>query len=373
MLDLSLLKKDITFETFIELLRGLGFKQARKLYALQFAIDKRQEFYGDLSSILRSGVRLEVALVDMRHAKSVPDYVMRHLIAQVRRGKPLSSALAGIIPDQERMVIRSGEEGADRKGLESSLKILADSIGMMKSGKSAVIKATAYPAIILIGVIAFVVFYAKKMLPNFSSQNMIDVTRLKGNALFEYNFFIFISNFWYLIPIVAVLGVWWVTWSLSHEFPFREKLDMLPPWNIYRLWVGTQFLFSLAALMRAGVPALAAVSILQRSANPWLSKRLRYVRAGLAKGLTLSRSLEKSPYEFPERQIIARLRIREDHSDVAEALREFSLDWQDRGGAMIASRTAALNAVLMILASIIMTIAGVGPYAFESQSGSMGF
>lgn len=369
----SFLKKDITVSSVIDLLRKLGVRRAYTLYRFGFGIKKRQEFYRDLASVIRSGIRLESAIADMRHAKAAPDFILKTVMSRLQRGDDLSRALDGLVPDAERMILRAGEEGADKDGLRKSLTILADAIGQMKRGQGAFFKATAYPLTILTGVVGFIVFYAKKMLPGFTSQHMLDVSRLHGSARFEYDFFLTISQYWYLVPLIVLGGLFAIYWSLGHEFPFRDKLDNFPPWSIYRLWVGTQFLFALAALMRAGVPAAKALSILQTHATPYLAKRLRHIKSGLSRGETLARSMEKSPVEFPERIIIARLRIREDHSDVVSALDEFSKDWAERGDAMIASRTAVLNAFLMILASVLMTLAGVGPYAFEAQSGQQGF
>lgn len=367
-----LLKQDFSLGSLAEMLRSMGVKNVSFLYRMGFGIAKRQEFYRDLASVIRSGIRLENALIDIRHAKAAPDYIINTVLAKIRRGKGFSLAMEGLVPDQERMVLKSGEEGADADGFSKSLLILSETVGSMKKGQAEVWKAITYPVTVLSGVIGFIVFYSNKMLPSFTGGNFIDIDKLKGVAKFEYYFFLTVNHYWGLIPVLVVISAYTLIWSFSHEFPFREKLDKFPPWSIYRLWVGAQFLFALSSLMKAGIPTLKAIMILQRHANPWLSKRIKFVRAAVSRGDSLSKAMSKSPYEFPDKRMIARLQIREEHADIVVALDEFSKDWQERGEQMIASRTAALNAVLIFLAALLMAIAGVGPYAFEG-SGSSGF
>ncbi len=363
------MSKEIDFGTLADLFRGLGLPDVSWLYRIGFGIERRQEFYKDLASILRSGIRLEEGLKEVKASKSVPDYIVRILLDRIRRGRPFSKAMEGLVPGMERMVLQAGERGESEAGVEESLLILADTVGSMKKGQAAVIKSVAYPFSLFLGVIGFVVFYARTVIPKFIAGHMLDPSKLHGNAFLMFEVFDLVKNYWLPGLFLMFGGIGGLIFSMPYDFPGRKWLDRFPPWSIYRLWVGTQFLFSMSALMRAGVPVLQSLNILIKYSNPWLTKRVRVIKTGVARGAGLSKAMEKTGYHFPDDRIISRLRIRENHADVSEALREFSRDWQERGDNLISSQTKILNVVLILVVAGLLTLAGIGPYAFEVSSG----
>lgn len=366
----SLIMRELDLEMLTDLLRSLGIRKASALiYRLTFRIGTRREFYKDLSSVLRSQIRIETAILDLWHSRSLPDHVAKPILGRIRRGKHLTVALEGIVPDQERMVIKSGEEGEGKDSLWKALHVLSESVESMQKGQSSALKSAAYPFAILVGVVGFSIFYSKKMIAQFVSGHMIHPERLHGTSLFEYDTFMVLDNYWSVFLVALLVGILFVSWSLSHIFPGRNSLERFPPWSLYRLWTGAQFLFALSALMKSGVPLLRGLTILMKGANPYVAQRLRTIRSGVSVGQGLARSMARSPYRWPDPRIIARLQIREEHADIVEALDEFSRDWKERGDEMIQAQTKLLGVVLFIIITILMAVVAVGPYALEGQAG----
>lgn len=90
----------------------------------------------------------------------------------------------------------------------------------------------------------------------------------------------------------------------------RLAVEGILPWSLYRIWQGSSFLLSVAALMNAGVK-MDEVSLgkLGKNADPYLAQRIKAIRRGIVLGANLGDALHQTGLVFPDREIIADLRI----------------------------------------------------------------
>jgi type II secretory pathway component PulF len=133
-----------------------------------------------------------------------------------------------------------------------------------------------------------------------------------------------------LLPFVASIVSLLVasTWSLPvWTGEWRARFDAFPPWSFYRVVMGTSFLISLVAFIRAGMPVPEALRRLTATANPWLRERIDATLYFVNSGYDLGEALHLADYDFPAREIVEDLRIYATLGNLDSTMRRISAEW----------------------------------------------
>ena len=101
--------------------------------------------------------------------------------------------------------------------------------------------------------------------------------------------------------IYTTIGIW--------TGPTRKAIDDCPPWSLYKMFMGITWLLSLSALIKGGVPISVALTSLRKDSNRYLCERIDRAMDFIKNGDNLGQALSKSKLNFPDKEIVADLRI----------------------------------------------------------------
>lgn len=86
---------------------------------------------------------------------------------------------------------------------------------------------------------------------------------------------------------------------------------------------------SLSALIKGGVPISVALTSLRKDSNRYLRERIDRAMDFIKNGDNLGQALSKSKLNFPDKEIVADLRIYAELDNFEEALDRLANDWLD--------------------------------------------
>ena len=135
----------------------------------------------------------------------------------------------------------------------------------------------------------------------------------------------------------------------------RARADKIPPWSIYRTFIGVSWLLALSALVRAGMPVSRAVrSLMGNEATPYLKSRLSRALLFINNGDNLGEALYHTHLGFPDEEVVGDLRIYAELDSFQEALENLANGWLESSVRDIDKKAAILNgfAILTIAAVI---------------------
>ena len=142
--------------------------------------------------------------------------------------------------------------------------------------------------------------------------------------------------------------------------------DNIPPWSIYRIFIGVSWLLALSALVRAGMPVSRAMKALATTdASPYLRYRIEKALQFINNGDNLGEALYHTQLKFPDSEIVGDLRIYAELDTFPEALENLANGWLESSIRDIDKKASILNsaAILMIAAVIAWVVWGT----FEMQ------
>ena len=323
----------------------------------------RIALYNKLKSLLRNRFSLMDALeriyqIASKDGKSPYDSTAIALscwMKSIRNGDPFSVALGGWAPSTELLMLSVGDIANLETALENTVKVVEGT----KRMKQAVVGAVLYPLFLLSMVCLLIWGVGAYMVPP-----MVDAVpnlRWKGLSLSLVNLSLFVQEHPFVLfgtlPIIVIL--------VSLTFPRWKKetrayADKIPPWSIYRIFIGVGWLLSLSALVSAGTPVSKAMRSLRADASPYLLYRIDSALKHVNNGENIGDALYKTELGFPDEEVIGDLRIYSELDNFTEALERLSVEWMENSIRDVAAKAAALNglAILIIAAVICWVVAG---------------
>jgi type II secretory pathway component PulF len=266
-----------------------------------------------------------------RRGKRDSAKVVGDMVRRMKDGKNLSEAMGVWIPQDEIMIIASGEmSGAPAQ----SFDLILEAKGRVAKVKRALTSSLVTPAIYLValfgmlwGIGAFVVPGLQQALPTSRAHGLIGALYVASA---------FATSWWAILPLVLVtiLAVL-VVWSLPQwTGRWRVVAERTFPWSFYRDIQGYTWLLGFSALLRAG---MADVEILKRQAkqaDPWLRERLVMMRRQMENGASLPAALYGvkfggRPAGFPNPDMIDDIASMAGFKDFAERIAKVAVQWAD--------------------------------------------
>lgn len=347
----------------------------RKWAKFTFDAKVRARLYRKIAALLDNGVKLSKAIdtLQARSATKGATETLAIILADVRatldQGAGLSTALLPWVDSLECMGIAAGERSGD---LGKALKQTADSLGGTKEMIKAVRNGLAYPTILLIATIATIYFVGAIFLPELTSLASPD--QFTGVAASLYHLSEFVQSIWFWVLVIGFLGSIVAIITLlprAHgDDRFRVKLDNIPPWSIYRLLVGSSFLVSLSALLRAGVQLQDALGQTIKFANPYLAVRITGILTEISKGRTFGDALDAARYEFPDKEIIDDLITYSTLPNFDKILYEYGQEWMTEGVESVKAQAAILQSVAVMFMSGVIIWLVLGVMQIQQQLGA---
>lgn len=325
---------------------------------LMFGHATRVRVYRQLERLLRNGIPVHKALDEIYRRASKdqrkPDNPDAHVIDQWRsaykNGTPLGRAAQGWIPYQEQMLIEAGElSGNIPHALRAVVEISTSSARI----RGALIGGLAYPLALFLVILAMLYGFGRFIIPPFGE--ILEPHKWVGGAG-QMRVLSELVRVWTLPALIAVFGLLTLYASTVAIWTGRIRVlfDRISPWSMYRMYAGTGFLISLAALIRAGVAVPEALRRLKRHASPYLAERIEATLYHINSGANLGEALQRTETNFPDREIIDDLRVYAALQGFEDALEQIAHEWLEMTVERVRAQARILNnLMLFILAGMI--------------------
>lgn len=352
----------------IKSLNALEIHFAR--FRVSMAGKDRLKIYKKLASLLRNRFSLMNALDIMydsiTNEGKNPSEPMAIAIAcwgkALQNGLSFSDALKGWAPARERLMLSVGDMSDLESALLNLIKVAEGTEKMLKP----IVGAIAYPSFLLL--MSVLVIYAigaymvppmEEAAPNArwtgSAKDLVAVSHwIQKNWLFAFSFFPALFG-----TIYGTIGIW--------TGPTRKAIDDCPPWSLYKMFMGITWLLSLSALIKGGVPISVALAALRKDSNRYLCERIDKAMDFIKNGDNLGQALSKSKLNFPDKDIVADLKIYAELDNFEEALDKLANDWLDASAEAVEAKASILNMVAMFAISGIIAWAVFGVFEMQDQ------
>jgi type II secretory pathway component PulF len=140
----------------------------------------------------------------------------------------------------------------------------------------------------------------------------------------------------------------------------RIRLESIPPWSIYKVLQGSIFLLNMSVMLRAGISQLNALTILKRSAAPWLRERIDAIHYGVSSGKDFGTALRLAGHQFPDAMAIHFLQVLATRKGFAKSMERFANRWLEQMLKRVEAISGALVTVSAILMGLLMILVVVG-------------
>ena len=361
-------------------MRGAARRQAGRKMAsnlervfakLQFGTKQRVRVYRKLNRFLSNGVKLSEAL-DIMYGHASEDgrkpsnplaIVLDDWRRQVRNGKGFGRAIQGWVPDSDRLVIEGGEAAGN---LSVSIERAVMISGSSKKIRNTLIGGLAYPVLLFVVAIGFLVMFGTQVVPAF--EEIMPREQWTGAGAQMAMMSDFVNNYlhWTLLALAGLVGL--IVYSLPRwTGPRRTRFDRYAPWSIYRLIVGSGFLVTVSGMVKAGIPIPQILQMLQRGASPWYRERLQRALYFVNEGNNLGEALHKAGYGFPDKESVQDLRAYAGLNKFDETLDKLGTEWLEDSVARIEAQTGVLRNVSFILLGAVFAWIASGIFSLQQQ------
>ena len=352
----------------IKSLNALEIHFAR--FRVSMAGKDRLKIYKKLASLLRNRFSLMNALDIMydsiTNEGKNPSEPMAIAIAcwgkALQNGLSFSDALKGWAPARERLMLSVGDMSDLESALLNLIKVAEGTEKMLKP----IVGAISYPSFLLL--MSVLVIYAigaymvppmEEAAPNArwtgSAKDLVVVSHwVQDNWILAFSFFPAVFGI-----IYVTIGVW--------TGPTRKMIDDVPPWSLYKMFMGITWLLSLSALIKGGVPISVALAALRKDSNRYLCERIDRAMDFIKNGDNLGQALSKSKLNFPDKEVVADLKIYAELDNFEEALDKLANDWLDASAEAVEAKASILNMVAMFAISGIIAWAVFGVFEMQDQ------
>ena len=349
------------------------FNAAEEYYAkfmIAFAGKARLKLYRKIASLMRNRFSLMDAL-DMLHDSASnggknPGEPMAIAIASwgraLNNGKTFSEALKGWAPDRERLMLSVGDVSDLESALLNLIKVSEGSTKMIRP----IVGAITYPAFLMMMAVLIIYAIGVYMVPP-----MIDAApnvRWRGMAKDLVDLSAWIKDNWVIAfaALPVIMAVIYFTISIWTG-KIRVLFDSIPPWSLYRIFVGISWLLSLSALVSGGTPISTAMRALRRDASRYLKERIDKTLVYINNGDNLGQALYKTKLNFPDPEVINDLKIYSELDNFEEALNNMANEWLEESVIVIEQKASVLNMIALLAIGAVIAWAVMGTFEMQDQ------
>jgi len=343
---------------------------AELLAQLTFDGRARERAWRKLAAQIRHGMSLNQSLQQMERRaqdrRSPSALVFARVLETYDRGHNLGVSLTGFATPEEIMLISGGQHsGRLSEGLDLAARLLVARRGIVRS----VAKALAYPCLLLGLVLVLLVVVSLVVMPKLAL--LSDPKDWTGAAALFHAVTDFVASPLGVVALLAFLGL---VLTILLTLPVwtgkgRHTVESLPPWSIYRLTVGTVWLFTLSTLMRSGMQLshIMEAMINSKSVSPYLRERVVAIQEHIGLGKNLGDSMHDAGFGFPDKELIDDMRVYAGLPAFHENIHELAKDWMSDGVEQIQRWSGIVNLAAIILLTGIVVAIVVSISSLQSQ------
>ncbi|MGE4293566.1 MAG: type II secretion system F family protein [Desulfovibrio sp.] len=340
------------------------------LARLAFGSAMRQRTWKKLAAQTRHGMSLDQSLHQMQaraaSRRSPTVLVYTRVLEYLGLGHNLGASLSDFATPEEVMLISSGQRsGRLSEGLELAAGLLAARQKIIQ----AVFSALAYPAFLLTMCMVLLLVVSTMVMPKFAM--LSDPAKWNGAAATFYKMTSFVASFSGVLTLIVVLCSLAAALFTLPMWTGRLRLyvEKIPPWSIYRLTVGSVWLYTLSTLMRSGIQLSHIIEsmINSDSITPYLRERVMAISVENGTGKNLGESMYDCGMNFPDQELIDDLRVYAVLPNFHNRIHELASEWMYDGVELVKRQSRLLNLLGMILITSLVCIMAMAIGSLQSQ------
>lgn len=342
-----------------------------KFLKLQISDKARMAIYRKLMKFLRNGISLPKALDtlylfasdDGRKPKAPQAQMLQAWRTKVRNGETLGRAINGWVPNQDVVVIASGENaGSTDVALQNAVFIKEGS----KRIKSAIVGGLAYPTLLVMVVFAFLYIISSQVVPAFDS--VVPKEQWTGNGATLATLADMVDLYMRPGIVAIVTSIVLLYFSLPRfTGKYRTKLDKYPPYSLYRLTMGSGFLLSMSGMISAGISVTKALRLMARDANPYYKERINGALKYVNEGKNLGEALYMSGFNFPDKEAVMDLRAYASLDGFDKTLSALGEQWMEDSVEKIKAQSAILKNGAFIFLGVVFGWLVMAIFSLQQQ------
>lgn len=291
-------------------------KKEITLFGSKFSNKKKENFYTELSVLLKAGISLKNALgiIGGNEKKETHKSFFEGLTNDIISGGSFSEVVRnqGEFSEYEYYSIEIGEETGM---LPEVTQELGAFFAKKNDQRRALISALTYPAIIMVTSILVVVFMLRLVVPMFQdifSQNDVELPWITRGIM---KASLFLGAYgWLLLMtfLLLLISLKWIKKNKTYKH-YRDALLLRVPFvgTFYKTVYLSQFTQAVSLLTFSKVPMLSSIQLVGKMIDFYpLQHALEKVEQGLLKGNSLSKSMTDDP--FFDQKIISLVKVAEE-------------------------------------------------------------
>ncbi|WP_027392704.1 type II secretion system F family protein [Aquimarina latercula] len=336
------------------------------LFGNAFNSKKKEQWYAELSVLLKSGIDLKsgLELLSETQKKEKDQKLMNSMLLKLIDGNAFSEILKADknFTDYEYYAVRIGEQTGQ---LAQITLELSEFYKRKNDLKREIVSALTYPIIVLLTALIVIFFMLRYVVPMFVDifkQNKVDLPDIT-EAIISFSNFTGEHGFLILgCIILTIIGVSLVSKKKWYR-KFLGKLQLKIPilGNYFRRIYMAQFTQALSLLTYAKVPMVDSIDLVKNMINFYpLQQGLQKTNEAVIAGDKLSTSFAKS--SIFDKKLIAMIRVAEETNQTEFIFQKLNEQYNQQVKHQSQVISNVLNPLLTILVGIIVGVILIAMY-----------
>jgi type IV pilus assembly protein PilC len=306
----------------------------------------KEEFYTELSVLLKAGINLKQALelIKSSHKNKKTVAVLQKVLDSIVAGRSLSDAIKDQkdFSDYEYYSLKIGEETGTSAKISGQL---GEFYSRKNEQRKHLINALTYPFIILSTAVLVVVFMLQFVVPMFEDIFKQQNVELPAITVFVVNSSAFIKNYgWLLFVFIVALVLSKALLNQKHWYKkSRDLIISKIPFvgSFVKTVYLSQFTQAIALLTASKVPIVNSVELVKKMIDFYpLTSALEKVEQQLLKGDNLSNSL--SEHKLFDAKMIALVKVAEETNQTEYMFERLNMQYNSK----VQQRSKLLSTVM---------------------------
>ena len=315
-------------------------------------------FTRQLATLIGAGLPLAQSLHTVREQtenKRLQD-VVDDIIASVEGGRSLAEAFGKHDDVFDSIFLALVAAGEASGTLVDSLKRVAEQQEKDAAMVSKIRGAMTYPAIVLVVILAVVGFMLIAVVPQVKKLYQDLDQTLPGITQVMVGVADFMAQFWWLVVIILIVGIYFLRQYLHTENGIKMKdtlkLNMPAFGQMYRKLYMARFTRTGQTLLKTGVPMLDALRISAQAVNNTIiAAAIERTGEKVKGGKALSKSLQNEEYILPF--VPQMISIGEQSGKVDEMMGKAAQVYEDELDEEIKAISTAIEPILMVVLAVV--------------------
>ena len=335
----------------------------------------RMRLWNKLAMQIRNRTSLEDGLRRLYQQavdrKSPLAKIYNYILDTLGRGHTLGVALEGLASREEVMLIASAQASAKlAEGFGLAEKVLSAQ-GRIRNS---LISSLSRPIMLFLACVGLLYMISSHVMPQLAMVS--DPGSWSGAAHFLHKLAAFVAS-WGGAASAIVFLLTSVVIALSFSRwtgRLRRFADHLVPWSIYRLTVGTGWLYTVATRMQAGHQLSQILTgMIKEDISPYLHEIVAAILEQSRLGKNFGLSLQDCAMNFPSRDIVDELVIYTSQPGFQDHIMQMANDWLQEGVTSVAAlgQKIAFAMTALVIGLLVLVVNVTMNFQSNLQMGGM--